>query len=158
MRCFGAVAGVMGVMIACAPLEVSRAQTSASHTVTITFAPANRVVFAPAPMVLTARTAGVTSGSGSCRFSSTEAGQKIVVDLDRAMPAGATLAVRMVAPRGASEGGVTAVPTVSMDVITAIQPTSSAEALPIAYTVRSTRAMSAAGAQRMLTYTVIASS
>ena len=158
MRCIGVVAGLMGVVMGCAPLDVARAQSSASHTVTITVAPANRVAFAPSPVVLTARTPGVTSGVGSYRFATTEAGQKIVVDLDRPMPVGATLTVRMGPPRTKSEGRVTALHTAAMDVVTAIEPTSSVGGLPIAYMVRSTRALSEAGEQRLLTYTVIASS
>lgn len=158
MRSHGAVAGVLGLVIGCFPLWVAGAQSSASHTVTIRFVAVNHAVVMPAPVLQTSNRSGVSTGVGSYGFATTERGQKIVVDLDRPLPTGSTLALRMTAPREAMTTGTTVVRTAPVDLVTEIRPVQAAAELPIAFTLSSTRPLDDAGAPRCLTYTIIAGS
>ena len=64
----------------------------------------------------------------------------------------------MTAPREAMTTGTTVVRTAPVDLVTEIRPVQAAAELPIAFTISSTRPLDDAGAQRCLTYTIIAGS
>jgi hypothetical protein len=152
MRSFGFVAGLLGLMMTA---SAALAQTSASQTVRIQFEPVSRAAVTAVPALMATRTPGVSIGTGTYRISTTEAGQKIVASLDRAMPAGASLALTMAAPRGASAHGAVLVRTAALDVVTEIQPMQASD-LPIAMTMSAGHGtVEGAGQERLLTYTIL---
>lgn len=152
MRSSGIVGGLLGLMMTA---SASLAQTSASQTIRIQFEPMRRADVTAAPAMMATRTAGVSTGTGFYRIATTEAGQKIVASLDRPMPVGATLALTMAAPHGASTAGAVLVRSSGLDVVTEIQPMPASD-LPIAITMIAARgAIDGLGEQRLLTYTIL---
>jgi hypothetical protein len=152
MRCFGLVAGLVGLVVGSSS---AAAQMSASQTIRIQFEPVSRAAITAVPALMSTSTPGVARGTGSYRITTTEAGQKIVASLDRPMPPGASLALTMAAPLGASAAGAVLVRTAGLDVVTGIQPMPARD-LPIAMTMIAARgAIDGAAGQRLLTYTIL---
>lgn len=155
MRCGGReAAGVVGLILCWAMPSAAGAQGSASHTVTINVLPFNRAVFTPPP-AMAMRASSPASTLGSYRFATTEHGQKIVVDLDRPLPAGSALAVRMSAPARAVATLAAVVGSSAVDLSTDIRP-GHVTTLPMAFIVGAVPVPGNARAERLLTYTIIA--
>lgn len=96
-----------------------------------------------------------SSAGGTYGITTNENGKKIVLSLDKDLPAGVKIVVALAAPSGAASLGPTALTTNGRDAVTGI-PVSSQTDLPISYTlVRAADAEEASVAERTVSMTII---
>ncbi|MFI5257593.1 MAG: hypothetical protein ACHQRK_10055 [Gemmatimonadales bacterium] len=150
------LAGAMIALAAAAPLA---AQRSFSQVVHFSVLGQSRAAVAPmAPMAV--RESGATIAKGVMTLTTNESNQKIVASLDRPMPAGSSLSAAVRAPASARSAGRQLLGTQAASLVTRIPATVEAT-LPIEYEVAGSAmadSPAGAGAQRIVTYTIIAGS
>ena len=154
------IASVLVIATALLGVPASLAAQTTTQTVKFSVVSASRASFAgmawPARRSIVARSArSATVGASSYAIETNESNQKIVASLDASLPAGATLAVALGAPKGARSAGTTTLGAQAVDVVTNISTISSNE-LPIVYTLGSTPDARARASGRTVTFTITA--
>ena len=139
--------------------HAAAAQT-ATQTVTFQVSAINQVSVAGAPSLLIN-----TAAAGSAPTSATSAGNtwsvttnqttaKITASIPSSMPAGLTLSANLTAPGGATSGGLLALGTVAVDMVTGITKLNAA-GLGLTYQLDATAAAGVvASSTRVVTYTL----
>jgi len=118
----------------CGAIHRADAQT-ATQVVRFRVLPASQAAVEPVNTPLSMR--GTTSAHAETRYAigTTAPNRKLLVSLDRAMPAGVALSVALTPPSGAATTGPVLLDTVATDLLTSI-PVSAEAGLPVRYTLR----------------------
>jgi DNA-binding response OmpR family regulator len=149
---------VSGLVLMAAAVS-AKAQT-ATQTVTFQVDAINQVAVSGAPSLhITAAVAGgapttATSSGNTWAVTTNQSGAKITASIGSAMPTGVTLSANLAAPAGATTGGLLALGTTAVDMVTSITKLN-ASSLALTYQLDATSAAGViSSTTRVVTYTI----